>query len=66
MPRGKMREVAAMRNAIHAQESREAAQAKSKDVIQKLKAMKIKATADLVETTILPKYIFDASPFDFV
>ena len=54
VPRGKMREVAAMLNAIHAQESREAAQAKSKDVIQKLQAMKLKATADLVETPILP------------
>ena len=43
-----------MLNAIHAQESREAAQAKSKDVIQKLQAMKLKATADLVETPILP------------
>ena len=66
VPGGKMPEVVAMLNAIHAQESREAAQAKSKDVVQKQKAMKLKAVADLVEAPILPYYIFDVSPFDFV
>lgn len=42
-PRGKIREVAAMLKAIHAQESRESAKAKARDVIEKLEAMKLKA-----------------------
>jgi transposase-like protein len=41
VPRGKMREVAAMLKAIHAQENREAAESKSRDVISKLRDMKL-------------------------
>ena len=52
VPRGKVREVAAMLKAIHAQENREAAESKSKDVIKKLQAMKLKAAAELVEGSI--------------
>ena len=52
VPRGKVREVAAMLKAIHAQENREAAESKSKDVIKKLQAMKLKAAAELVEGSV--------------
>lgn len=41
-----MREVGAMLKAIHAQENREAAEAKSKDVIEKLKTMNLKAAVN--------------------
>ena len=62
VPRGKMREVAAMLKAIHAQESREAAQSKSSDVVQKLTAMKLKAAADLVEKSIHETFAYFAYP----
>jgi transposase-like protein len=62
VPRGKMREVAAMLKAIHAQESREAAQSKSRDVVQKLRAMKLKAAADLVERSIQETFAYFAYP----
>jgi transposase-like protein len=52
VPRAKMREVAAMLKAIHAQESREAAEAKAADVVAKLKAMRLGTAADLVESAI--------------
>ena len=62
VPRGKMREVAAMLKAIHAQESREAAESKSKDVINKLKAMKLKSAAELVEKSIHETFAYYAYP----
>ena len=62
VPRGKMREVAAMLKAIHAQESREAAQSKSSDVVQKLRAMKLKAAADLVEKSIHETFAYFVYP----
>jgi putative transposase len=62
VPRGKMREVAAMLKAIHAQESREAAEKKSADVIQKLRAMKLRAAADLVEQSINETLTYYAYP----
>lgn len=62
VPRGKMREVAAMLKAIHAQESREAAEDKSKDVIKKLKAMKLRAAAELVENSIHETLAYYAYP----
>ncbi len=52
VPRGKLREVAAMLKAIHAQESRAAALAKAQDVTDKLKAMKLGAAATLVADKI--------------
>ena len=52
VPSGKVREVAAMLKAIHAQESREAAEAKATGVIAKLRAMKLKAAVDWVEKEI--------------
>ncbi|MCP5187662.1 MAG: IS256 family transposase [Pseudomonadales bacterium] len=62
VPRGKMREVAAMLKAIHAQENREAAESKSKDVISKLRDMKLKAAADLVEKSIHETFAYFAYP----
>jgi transposase-like protein len=62
VPRGKMREVAAMLKAIHAQESREAAQSKSSDVVQKLRAMKLKAAADLVEKSVHETFAYFGYP----
>jgi putative transposase len=48
VPRGQMREVAAMLKAIHAQEDREAARAKAAQVVEKLTAMKLRRAAELV------------------
>lgn len=62
VPRGKMREVAAMLKAIHAQESREAAESKSKAVIDKLKAMKLKAAAEQVEKSIQETFTYFGYP----
>jgi putative transposase len=62
VPRGKMREAAAMLKAIHAQESREAAQSKSGDVIRKLRAMKLKAAAELIEKSIHETFAYFAYP----
>ena len=54
-PNNKVAEVARMLKAIHAQEDRSAAAAKSKEVAARLKAMKLKSAADLVEETRPPK-----------
>jgi len=62
VPRGKMREVAAMLKAIHAQESREAAESKAEDVVNKLKLMKLNAAAELVEKSIHETFAYFAYP----
>lgn len=62
VPSTKVREVAAMLKAIHAQESRKAAQAKAQDVIKTLKAMKLKVAAELVEDKIEETFAFYAYP----
>lgn len=49
VPNGKMPEVARMLKAIHAQEDRKAAAAKTKEVVARLKSMKLKSAAELVE-----------------
>jgi putative transposase len=49
VPAGKMREVALMLKAIHAQESLEAAQRKVVEVVEKLRAMRLGKAAELVE-----------------
>lgn len=41
-----------MLKAIHAQEDRKAAQAKAKEVVARLKAMKLKSAAELVEQKV--------------
>jgi transposase-like protein len=62
VPRGKLREVAAMLKAIHAQESRAAAQNKARDVADKLRAMKLGAAAQLVEEKIDETLTYYAFP----
>jgi len=47
-PHGRMREVADMLKAIHAQENREAAQRKAHEVVEKLRALKLTAAAQIV------------------
>ena len=49
-----------MLKAIHAQESREVAESKAKDVIKKLKALKLKAAAELVEKSIHETFAYYA------
>ena len=51
-----------MLKAIHAQESREAAESKLEDVINKLKAMKLKAAAELVEKSLHETLTYYAYP----
>ena len=48
VPRGKMKEVAAMLKAIHAQEDRQAASEKAQAVVEKLKGMKLAKAAGIV------------------
>jgi transposase-like protein len=52
VPKGKVKEVAAMLKAIHAQEDRKEAQKKAMSVIKKLKAMKLSKAADTVKDGI--------------
>ena len=51
-PRGKMREVAAMLKAIHAQENKEAAREKARSVTVRLREMKLREVADKLEKGI--------------
>ena len=62
VPRGKVREVAAMLKAMHAQENREAAEAKCKDVVKKLKAMKLRSAAELVEASAHETFAYYGYP----
>lgn len=62
VPNTKVREVAAMLKAIHAQENREAAQSKAADVVTKLQAMKLKKAAELVANAIDETLSFYAYP----
>jgi putative transposase len=48
VPKGKAKEVAAMLKAIHAQEDRQAARAKTEAVVKKLEAMKLSQAASIV------------------
>jgi len=48
VPKGRMREVAAMLKAIHAQEDRQAASQKAQAVVEKLKGMKLERAAGIV------------------
>jgi transposase-like protein len=48
VPKGKMREVAAMLKAIHAQEDRTSAEAKARDVVGKLEKLRLSKAAGIV------------------
>jgi transposase-like protein len=52
VPRGKVAEVARMLKAIHAQEDLATARDKARAVVEKLKGMKLKSAADLVEKMV--------------
>jgi len=52
VPKGKVREVASLLKAIHAQEDIEAAKEKSKAVVEKLKLMKLGKAAEIVQEGI--------------
>ena len=62
VPRRKIRQVAAMLKAIHAQESRSAARVKAQDIIDKLKAMKLAQAAELVANAIEETLTYYAFP----
>jgi len=59
---GKVKEVAAMLKAIHAQEDRKAAQQKADQVIEKLRAMKLAKAAEIVENGIEETLSYYALP----
>jgi transposase-like protein len=66
VPAAKLREVALMLKAIHAQESCEAARHKAEEVIAKLRAMRLAKAAELVEAAIgetLAYYAFPEEPW---
>ena len=62
VPREKMREVAAMLKAIHAQEDRAAAGAKARDVVAKLRAAKLRKATELVERSVVETLSYYAFP----
>ena len=62
VPNGKVAEVARMLKAIHAQEDRQAASAKAKEVVARLRAMKLKTAADLVEQSVAETLSYYAYP----
>lgn len=64
VPRGKMREIAAMLKAIHAQENKNEALKKSKQVGMKLREMKLKKAAEIVENGSHETLSFYAFPFE--
>ena len=52
VPSGKVKEVAAMLKAIHAQEDAQAAREKARQVVEKLRSMKLAKAAEIVENGI--------------
>jgi putative transposase len=52
VPNGKVAEVARMLKAIHAQEDRKAAKTKATEIVERLKAMKLRTAAELVEQKV--------------
>jgi putative transposase len=62
VPSGKVKEVAAMLKAIHAQEDREAARAKAAAVAEKLVGMRLSKAAEVVRTGIDETLAYMAFP----
>jgi putative transposase len=62
VPKGKVKEVAAMLKAIHAQEDRQAARAKSQAVVEKLEAMKLSQAAAIVREGVEETLSYMAFP----
>ena len=59
---GKVRAVAAMLKAIHAQENRAAAQRKAQEVIETLKTIKLRTAAALVDSAVNETFTIYAYP----
>ena len=62
VPKGKVKEVAAMLKAIHAQEDRQAAEAKAQAVAEKLEAMKLSKAAAIVREGTVETLSYMAFP----
>ena len=62
VPKGKVKEVAAMLKAIHAQEDRQAARAKAQAVLEKLEAMKLSQAAAIVREGVEETLSYMAFP----
>jgi transposase-like protein len=62
VPKGKVKQVAAMLKAIHAQEDRQAAQEKADAVVAKLRALRLSAAAELVREGIGETLTYYAFP----
>ena len=62
VPSGKLREVALMLKAIHAQEDREAAQVKAREVAAKLRDLRLTKVADWLEATVDETLVYYAFP----
>ena len=62
VPNGKVADIARMLKAIHAQEDHKAAAAKAKEVVARLRTMKLKSAADLVEQKVAETLTYYAYP----
>ena len=62
VPKGKVKAVAAMLKAIHAQEDRQAARRKAEDVVEKLEAMKLGKAAQIVREGVEETLSYMAFP----
>jgi putative transposase len=62
VPNGKVAEVARMLKAIHAQENRKAAQAKATEIVARLKELKPRTAAELVEQKVVGTLTYYAYP----
>lgn len=64
VPRSKVKLVSKMLKAIHAQESKAAAMAKARDVVDALRSMKLKEAAKKVENSIEETLAYTSFPFE--
>lgn len=62
VPRGKMKDVAAMLKAIHAQEDRPAAERKAQEVVAKLEGLRLSKAAGIVATGVAETLSYMAFP----
>ena len=62
VPKGKVAEVARMLKAIHAQEDRRAAESKAKEIVARLKELKLRTAAELVEQRVGETMTYYAYP----
>ncbi len=62
VPNGKVAEVARMLKAIHAQEDRRAAKSKAKEIVARLKELKLRTAAELVEQKVEETMTYYAYP----